>query len=63
MVLLDMEMPKGCDDCSYCGSDYKCKNHVDQIYRKDVSKYIFNRHPDCPLREVPVEVKSLVDVG
>ena len=58
MILIDMEMPSSCDECTYCGSDYKCKNHDPKIYRKDVSKHIFTRHPECPFKKVIIDEKN-----
>lgn len=57
MVLIDIDMPKSCDLCTFCAIDerleYYCNNNVADCYQCNVDDYVACRHPDCPLIEVP----------
>lgn len=59
MILIDLEMPRSCDECPF-------RHENDDIFREDyryrecsfpfcgmfVTDYTSSRHPQCPLKEV-----------
>ncbi len=56
MVLIDMELPAGCEDCPCCPPDahfnlFTCGVTEDDVMDDETGKILQKRPPYCPLKE------------
>lgn len=57
MILIDMEMPTGCDECPCCQPDahfnrYTCGVYDDDVMDDETGEILQERPSWCPLKEV-----------
>lgn len=73
VLIKGMDMPKSCDECDICADDFMwfhCPvgkqadgRVLDLENHKDEFIYTESRHPDCPLREIPIPHGRLIDAN
>ncbi len=62
IYLPNMEMPKNCIECRFRLYEY-CDLQRQDVYAVNIMDYVLSleRHPDCPLIEIPTPHGRLID--
>ena len=55
IILKGIDMPISCEKCPLC-YDYLCCSIDDSLHM-----FLYNRHPNCPLVEIPTPHGRLID--
>lgn len=55
ILIKGMDMPTSCEKCPLCYDYLHCS--IDESLRM----FLYNRHPDCPLIEIPTPHGRLID--
>ena len=62
VIITGMEMPKSCIECRFRQYEY-CDLQRQDVYAVNIMDYAlsFERHPSCPLVEIPTPHGRLID--
>ena len=62
VIITGMEMPKNCIECRFRKYEY-CDLQRQDVYAVNIMDYAlsFERHPSCPLVEIPTPHGRLID--